>query len=111
MLIPYDIDEEDVFLEYIKQINNRNCLTVKESLYVLFFTFDILSFYQKIELTQEKQDIIDNIDKKYYASPLSIEHEVVLRRLVKQYDLNRIPSAYINLLYNNHRSILERILN
>lgn len=111
MLIPYDIDEEDVFLKYIKQINNRNCLTAKESLYVLFFTFDILNFYQKIELTQEKQNIIDSIDKKYYASPLSIEHEVVLRRLVKQYDLNRIPSAYINLLYNDHHGILERILN
>ena len=113
MLIPYYEDEEEIFLTYIRKINNRGFLTFKESLYVLFFTFDILSFYKKINLnsiSKEKKNIINHIDNEYYKAPLSINHEVVLRRLVRQYPLNEIPTAYSDLLHKDHLKILERVL-
>lgn len=113
MIIPYYEDEEEIFLAYIEKINNRGFLTFKESLYILFFTFDILSFYGKIDLdniSKEKKNIINHIDNEYYKAPLSIEHEVVLRRLVRQYPWNGIPASYIDLLHEDHRKTLGKVL-
>ena len=50
------------------------------------------------------------IELLYGKDPLTIEREVVLRRLVKQYQQKDIPDAYKGLLHDKHRIILNRVI-
>ena len=109
-IIPYDPQEEKLFIDIIKRINERGYLTEKESLYVLFFTIEFMLFFDMLNNSENVKYIFNKIDKEYYSNPLSIEHEVVLRRLVKQYTNNEIPFKYINLLKDRHKNIIENIL-
>lgn len=109
-LIPYYEDEEKVFLDIIKHINKKGYLTEKESLYVLFFTIEFMLFFDMLKTNKDIKCIFDKIDKEYYSNPLSIEYEVVLRRLVKQYSDNEIPFKYMGLLKDKHKSIIKNIL-
>lgn len=111
MIIPYDPCEEKIFIDIIQEINNRGFLTYKESLFVLFFTFDILTYFGELNnISHEQQQLIQFADDEYYKNPLTIEREVVLRRLVKQYQQKNIPDAYKGLLHDKHRIILNRVI-
>lgn len=109
-IIPYDPQEERQFIDIIKHINKKGYLTEKESLYVLFFTIEFMLFFNMLKSNKDIQCVFDKIDKKYYSNPLSIEHEVVLRRLVKQYSNNEIPFKYMDLLKDQHKNIIKSIL-
>lgn len=109
MIIPYYDDEEDVFMDIIQEINTRESLTEKESLYVLWFTLEYINFFH-INKIKINESIFHAIDDEYYENPLSIEHEVVLRRLVKQYQSKDIPYKYIHLLKSPHKKILIRAI-
>lgn len=109
-IIPYDLQEEKVFLNIIKNINKKGYLTEKESLYVLFFTIEFMLFFDMLKSNKDIKCVFDKIDKEYYSNPLSIEHEVVLRRLVKQYSDNEIPFKYMDLLKDRHKNIMKSIL-
>lgn len=109
MLIPYDLDEEDIFIDIAQEINTRGYLTSTESLYVTLFTLDFLTFYDKIDEENERLcEITQTLDDAYYDNPLSIEKEVMLRRLVKQYQMDEIPSGYISYLKPAHQAILRK---
>lgn len=109
-IIPYDPQEERQFIDIIKHINKKGCLTEKESLYVLFFTIEFMLFFNMLKSNKDVKCVFDKIDKEYYSNPLSIEHEVVLRRLVKQYSNNEIPFKYMDLLKDQHKNIIKSIL-
>lgn len=109
-IIPYDPQEERQFIDIIKHINKKGYLTEKESLYVLFFTIEFMLFFNMLKSNKDIKCVFDKIDKKYYSNPLSIEHEVVLRRLVKQYSNNEIPFKYMDLLKDQHKNIIKSIL-
>ena len=111
MIIPYDPGEEKIFIDIIQEINNRGFLTYKESLFVLFFTFDILTYFGELNnISHEHQQLIQLVDNEYYKDPLTIEREVVLRRLVKQYQQKDIPDVYKGLLHDKHRIILNKVI-
>lgn len=109
MLIPYDLDEESVFIDIAQEINARGYLTSIESLYVTFFTLDFLIFYDKTDRENEElYKITQMLDNTYYDNPLSIEREIMLRRLVKQYQMDEIPSGYIDCLKPAHQAMLRK---
>ena len=111
MIIRYDPGEETIFIDILQEINNRGFLTYKESLFVLFFTFDILTYLGELNnISHEQQQLIQLADDEYYKDPLTIEREIVLRRLVKQYPREDIPDAYKGLLHDKHRIILNRVI-
>ena len=111
MIIPYDPGEKKIYIDIIKEINNRGFLTYKESSFVLFFTFDILTYFGELNnISHEQQQLIQLADDEYYKDPLTIEREIVLRRLVKQYLREDIPDAYKGLLHDKHRIILDKVI-
>lgn len=111
VIIPYDPGEEKIFIDIIQEINNRGFLTYKESLFVLFFTFDILTYFGELNnISHGQQQLIQLADNEYYKDPLTIEREIVLRRLVKQYPREDVPDAYKGLLHDKHRIILNKVI-